>query len=103
MAGFWKIVDEGGFFPIKSGEGFQRFGGEYWLLEIVKDGKVHEVERWSPDYGTPSDKSTEEFLRISRAMLEGVDWAGLSAGRVMEADNKGAESPGDDNRDEGQN
>ncbi|MBI4658508.1 MAG: hypothetical protein HY735_06615 [Verrucomicrobia bacterium] len=64
---FVKMVEEQRLWLLKATEPTEGLDGSHWLIEAVRDGRYHLVERWSP-------RSSTALGRIGRDFSELAEW-----------------------------
>ena len=71
---FLKLIDEADYWALPTrNEGVMGFDGAQWILEGVKDGRYHVVDRWSPN----KNYSPSNDLKFRDACLYLLELSGL--------------------------
>jgi hypothetical protein len=66
---FLEQVKDVGFWALPSDEKTLGFDGAQWIIEGVKDGKYHVVDRWSPKKGPIHELGTTLALSLAHLKI----------------------------------
>ena len=76
---FSRLLEEANYWRAATTEvGLTRLDGSQWILEAVKDGRYHVVDRWSPS----ATGSPEEDSKLREACLHLLTLSGIRVGDV---------------------